>query len=127
MPSATRNLVIVGGGFAGVYTARHLHRRLPDGWRIILFSQENHFIFTPLLGDVVGSSINPVHVVCPIRLMARHAECRTAAIDKIDLAKRRVEYTTPAGQKATQEFDQLVLAPGSVVNLDIMPGMAAHG
>lgn len=124
---ASKNLVIIGGGFAGVYTANYLHRRLPTGWRIILFSQENHFIFTPLLGDVVGSSINPMHVVCPIRQMARHADCRTAAITGIDLQARSVEYVTPTGQRAVQEYEHLVLACGSVVNLDIMPGMAAHG
>lgn len=122
-----KNLVIIGGGFAGVYAANHLHRRLPSGWRVILFSQENHFIFTPLLGDVVGSSINPMHVVFPIRQMARHAQCRTAAITRIDAVARSVEYVTAAGEKIIQAYDQLVLACGSVVNLDIMPGMAAHG
>lgn len=127
MAGSGKNLVIIGGGYAGIYTANHLHRRLPSGWRVILFSQENHFTFTPLLGDVVGSSINPMHVVCPIRQMARHAECRTAAITRIDLAERQVEYVTPGGHKTSQDYDQLVLACGSVVNLDIMPGMAAHG
>jgi len=122
-----KNLVIIGGGFAGVYTANYLHRRLPPGWRIVLFSQENHFIFTPLLGDVVGSSINPMHVVFPIRQMARHADCRTAAITGIDLKKRTVHYVTPTGQAAELDYEHLVLACGSVVNLDIMPGMAAHG
>ena len=69
MSTTTKSLVIVGGGFAGVYTARYLRRQLPKEWQIILFSQENHFIFTPLLGDVVGSSINPMHVVWPVRQM----------------------------------------------------------
>src|SRR4051812_33439716 len=59
MRSDSKTIIIVGGGFAGIYAARHLRRHLPTGWRIILFSRENHFIFTPLLGDVVGSSINP--------------------------------------------------------------------
>src|SRR5438309_12068447 len=121
------SVVIIGGGFAGVYAARHLQRRLPAGWEILLFSQENHFIFTPLLGDVVGSSINPMHVVWPIRQMAERATCRTAALTRIDLAGRAVEYLTPKGERAVQPFDQLVLACGSAVNLDIIPGMAAHG
>src|ERR1700758_3671234 len=90
-----KHLVIVGGGFAGVYTARHLQKRLPPDWAITLFSQENHFIFTPLLGDVVGSSINPVHVVWPIRQMARDVTCRTAAVTQIDLDRKVVEYFTP--------------------------------
>ena len=81
------SVVIIGGGFAGVYAARHLQRRLPAGWEIVLFSQENHFIFTPLLGDVVGSSINPMHVVFPVRQMVRRTTCRTAALTGIDLGR----------------------------------------
>jgi NADH dehydrogenase len=127
MPDRKKSLVIVGGGFAGVYTARYLQRRLPADWEIILFSKENHFIFTPLLGDVVGSSINPLHVVWPVRQMARQVSCRTAEIAGLDLAGREVSYRTANGQPARQAFDQLVLACGSVVNLDIIPGMAAHG
>ncbi len=127
MSAASRSIVIVGGGFAGVYAARYLARRLPAGWRITLFSQENHFIFTPLLGDVVGSSINPMHVVWPIRQMVRRATCRTAPVTAIDLAARRVRYQTADGRPAEEPYDHLVLACGSVVNLDIIPGMAAHG
>src|SRR5262245_35949954 len=115
MSTAPRSIVIVGGGFAGVYAARHLERRLPAGWRLTLFSQENHFIFTPLLGDVVGSSINPMHVVWPIRQMVRRAACRTATLTGIDLAARRVQYKTAAGQPAEQDYDHLVLACGSAV------------
>src|SRR5438270_6775125 len=97
MNTTAKRLVIVGGGFAGVYTARYLQKRMPPDWHIILFSQENHFIFTPLLGDVVGSSINPMHVVCPIRQMAQRVTCRTAALVRIDLAIGTVEYLTPKG------------------------------
>src|SRR5437660_2911871 len=118
MPTTPKSLVIVGGGFAGVYTARYLERRLPRDWHLTLFSQENHFIFTPLLGDVVGSSINPMHVVWPIRQMARRVTCRTAAVTGIDLAGQKVHYVTPKGDQAEQAFDQLVLACGSKVNLD---------
>src|SRR4051812_33878672 len=90
-------IVIVGGGFAGVYAARQIERRLPADRLIVLFSQENHLVFTPLLGDVVGSSINPMHVVWPIRQMVRRVHCRTASVTGIDLAAREVQYLTPAG------------------------------
>ncbi|MCC6420525.1 MAG: FAD-dependent oxidoreductase [Gemmataceae bacterium] len=126
MSTTARSIVIVGGGFGGVYTARHLERRLPPGWRLTLFSQENHFIFTPLLGDVVGSSINPMHVVWPIRQMVRRATCRTATLTGLDLAARQVAYQTADGRPAVQGYDHLVLACGSAVNLDIIPGLAAH-
>src|ERR1700686_4293442 len=127
MNGAAKHLVIVGGGFAGDYTARNLQKRLPPGWNIILFSQENHFVFTPLLGDVVGSSINPMHVVWPVRQMVPGVDCRTAALTAIDLAGRCVTYTTAAGRAEQQSYEHLVLACGSIVNLDIIPGMAAHG
>src|SRR5438445_271849 len=110
MDSSRRAVVIVGGGFAGVYAAHHLERRLPADRQIILFSQENHLIFTPLLGNVVGSSINPMHVVWPIRQMVRRSHCRTAAVTEIDLAAREVVYQTPAGRPASQPFEHLVLA-----------------
>ncbi len=127
MATASKHIVILGGGFAGVYTAKYLQRRTPPGWDVTLFSQENHFIFTPLLGDVVGSSINPMHVVWPVRQMVPRVRCKTAALTGIDLANRSVSYTTAAGTPELQTFDHLVLACGSVVNLDIIPGMAAHG
>lgn len=127
MDSSRPAIVIVGGGFAGVYAARYLERRLPKDWAIVLFSQENHLVFTPLLGNVVGSSINPMHVVWPIRQMVRRVVCRTAVITSIDLAAREVRYRTPANQPASQPFEHLVLACGSIVNLNIVPGMSAHG
>src|SRR3954454_16884466 len=119
MTTPTKTIVIAGGGFAGVYAARSLRRRLGPDWDIVLFSQENHFIFTPLLGDVVGSSINPMHVVWPIRQMAQGVICRTAALTRVHWTEQAVEYLTPKGERARQHFDQLILACGSVVNLDI--------
>ena len=127
MNSDKKTIVIAGGGFAGLNTASYLQHRLPEGWEIVLFSKENHIVFTPLLGDVVGSSINPMHVVGPIRQMVRDVTCRTAKVTAIDLHRREVHYKTALGHEAIQRYDHLVLACGSVVNLDIIPGMASHG
>src|SRR5262245_62083981 len=60
-----KTIVLLGGGFAGVYAAGALERLLPRDWDLVLFSQENHFTFTPLLAEVVGASISPLHVVRP--------------------------------------------------------------
>src|SRR5437879_4777154 len=68
-----------------------------------------------------------MHVVWPIRQMAPGVACRTAAVTGIDLAGQRVLYQTAANRSADQHYDHLVLACGAVVNLDIIPGMAAHG
>jgi NADH dehydrogenase len=121
-----KTIVILGGGFAGVYVASFLERLLPGEWQLILFSQENHFTFTPLLAEVVGASISPLHVVRPIRQMLRRTECRTANVTRLKLETSEVEYQLPGGRVAMQAYDHLVLACGMVVNTNILPGAAAH-
>lgn len=127
MSDAADPIVILGGGFAGVNAAKHLQRCLPQGRDVILFSQENHLVFTPLLGNVVGSSINPMHVVWPVRQMVRRVNCRTAAVTEIDLDAGEVQYRTAGNHLAKQPFAHLVFACGNVTKLDIIPGMSAHG
>src|SRR5580698_1908702 len=94
----SKAIVIVGGGFAGAYLARDLERGLPPGWEIILISQENFLTFTPMLAEVVGSSINPLHVVRPVRQFLKHPRCRTAVVTRLDLAGRRIEYQLEDGR-----------------------------
>jgi NADH dehydrogenase len=67
--SEDRNIVIVGGGFAGTTAATALERRLPAGHRVILISEESYTTFNPMLAEVVGASVFPEHVVAPIRQM----------------------------------------------------------
>ena len=57
-------MIIVGGGFGGVTLAQHLERKLTSEAEIVLISSENHFVFTPMLAEVVGRSISPVAYVC---------------------------------------------------------------
>ena len=98
----------------------------PSDVPIVLFGQENHVVFTPLLGNVVGSSINPMHVVWPVRQMLKRVNCRTAAVTDIDLENHEVHYLTAARLPASQKYQHLILACGNVVKLDIVPGMSAH-
>src|SRR5262245_11202518 len=110
----SRNIVIVGGGFAGAYLARGLERGLSTDWQLILFSEENYLTFTPLLAEVVGSSIGPQHVVRPVRQFLRRTLCRTAQVTGLRLDAREVEYRLPDGRTATQSYEYLVLACGMV-------------
>lgn len=120
-------IVIVGGGFAGSDLARRLRGRLPTGWDVHVYSAENHVVFTPLLPEVVGASIDPLHVVWPIRTMVPGVTCRTALVRGFDFANRRIEYVGPLGEVLEDHYDHLVLCCGLDVNLDIVPGMAQHG
>jgi NADH dehydrogenase len=120
-------IAIVGGGFAGIEVARRLRKRLPASSELVLYSEENHFVFTPLLTEVVGASINPLHVVWPIREMVPGASCRTVPVVALDVETRELVYEGRQGQLGRDRYDHLILAPGLAAHLDILPGMATHG
>ncbi len=120
-------VVIVGGGFAGVEAAQQLRKLLPDSWEIVLYSRENHLCFTPLLPEVVGSSLNPQHVVWSIREMAQGVLCRTAPVTEFDFARNEVVHVDHVGNENRESYDHLVIAAGLPVRLEIIPGMAEYG
>ena len=121
-----KTVVIVGGGFAGVECARRLERLLSPDWQIVLFNAQNHTTFTPLLAEVVGSSISPLHVVWTIRQTLWRTVCHTARITRLDFERHEVEFELLGGRVARQTYDHLILACGMVVNMGVLPGAAAH-
>ncbi len=126
MAEESRRIIIIGGGFAGASLARELGHRLPQGWEVLLFSHENHFVFTPLLAEVVGAAIDPLHVVWAIREMAPKAACRSVPVRALDLERREVVYASSNGKELREHWDHLVVACGMAVKLDLVPGMAQH-
>ncbi len=119
-------VVIVGGGFAGLTLAEQLSRRVAPNVEVVVISSENHMVFTPMLAEVAGRSLSGLDLVVPGRQIAPSATWFTATATSVDLKKNEVEYTRSDGQKATLSYAQLVLACGSDVNLDVIPGMAAY-
>jgi NADH dehydrogenase len=83
-------------------------------------------VFTPMLAEVAGRSLSGFDVVIPGRQIAPGATWITATVSSVDLKKNEVEHTRPDGRRATVSYAHLVLACGSDVNLDVVPGMAAH-
>src|SRR5580765_6805581 len=87
-----KRILILGGGFAGAYTALHLEKRLagmPDV-EIELVSKENFVLFTPMLHEVAGSDVAVADIVQPLRKMLRHTRVGIAEIQAIDLVKKQV-------------------------------------
>lgn len=121
----TRNIVIVGGGFAGTTLARALERRLPAPWRVVLVSEESYTTFNPMLAEVVGASVFPEHVVAPIRQMLRASRFVMARVMDVDFARRTLCAATLAGPQ-TIAWEHLVFAFGTRANLDLVPGLAEH-
>jgi NADH dehydrogenase len=122
------SIVIVGGGFAGATVARRLMGRLPDGWEVVLISEESYTTFSPLLAEVVGASVFPEHVVAPLRQVIatdRGGRFVMAKVAGIDIAHREICCDTLAGERVFA-FDHLVLAFGNRARPDLVPGMADH-
>jgi NADH:ubiquinone reductase (H+-translocating) len=122
-----KRIIVIGGGFGGVKCCQTLSRELDrNGAEIVLFDRQNHLVFSPLLAEVVGSSINPLDVVVPLRQLLPRVFCRTEEIRNIDFAKNEVEYHGEDNQAVRMHYDHLVIACGSVTNLNVVPGMADH-
>ena len=123
-------IVIIGGGFAGAYCARALRSRLQESTskNVALLADQNAMLFHPMLAEVSGSSISPLHVVNPLRLFCRGSSIFMGAVNGVDLEQKTVSFLpTPFTPPAMLTFEHLVLAIGSVVDVSRVPGMPEHG
>ncbi|MBI2514053.1 MAG: FAD-dependent oxidoreductase [Opitutae bacterium] len=124
---ARTRIVIIGGGFGGVKCAQTLRKHLRDAdAEIVLFNRENHLVFSPLLADAVGSSLNLQDVIVPLRQLLPRVICRTEEVLHVDLAANEVEFVAHDGSPARYGYDHVVIAAGAVANLNVVPGMADH-
>src|ERR1700747_707853 len=118
-PQQRKRIVILGGGFAGMKTAECLEQELHtnSSAMITLVSETNALLFTPMLAEVAGSTLEPSHISTPLRSSLRRTEFIRGRVNAIDLANRKVVLASdsPTGQLVVP-YDQLVLALGSVSN-----------
>jgi NADH:ubiquinone reductase (H+-translocating) len=113
--------LILGGGFAGSYVGRLLGKH---GATIV--SRENFMLYTPILPEAAAGTLEPRHVVVPLRMMCRHAELVLGRARSLDAAARVVELESEVGP-AEIHYERLVLALGSVARTLPIPGLAEHG
>jgi NADH dehydrogenase len=118
--SARAGRLILGGGFAGAYVARLVGRA---GATIV--STENFMLYTPILPEAASGTLEPRHVVVPIRVMCPHAELLLGRVTGLDEDARIVSLETEAGA-ATVAYEQLVVALGAVTRTLPVPGLAEH-
>ncbi|HME58724.1 MAG TPA: NAD(P)/FAD-dependent oxidoreductase, partial [Terracidiphilus sp.] len=119
VPQQRKRIVILGGGFAGMKTAECLEQELHTNSTamITLISETNALLFTPMLAEVAGSTLEPSHISTPLRSSLRRTEFIRGRVDAIDLESRKVVLASdsPTGQLVVP-YDHLVLALGSVSN-----------
>ncbi|MFJ8591978.1 NAD(P)/FAD-dependent oxidoreductase [Streptomyces sp. NPDC093598] len=130
-------ILVVGGGYVGMYTALRLQRRLKRELdrgevEITVVTPDPYMTYQPFLPEAAAGAISPRHVVVPLRRVLGRCRVLIGEATAVDHAKRAVTVTTLAteeegtgGQRLP--YDQLVLAPGSVSRTLPVPGLADHG
>src|SRR4029434_931442 len=110
-----RRIVILGGGFGGLYAALHFEKTIAvdPTVEVTLVSRENFVLFTPMLHEVAAGDMDLSDIVCPLRPMLKHARFLQADVDEIDLEARRVTvaYGIHRERKALA-YDHLIIALG---------------
>ncbi|HXG64630.1 MAG TPA: NAD(P)/FAD-dependent oxidoreductase, partial [Blastocatellia bacterium] len=124
-----KRIVILGGGFGGVYTAKYLEKALGrrDDFEIVLVNRENYFVFQPMLPEVISGTIGLLDTVSPIRRLLPRTDLHVREIESIDL-KNRVITTSPgfAPHPHMIHYDHLVLALGNVTDFRGLRGLPEH-
>ena len=126
-----KRILILGGGFGGVYVAVHLGKLLSqrelEETEIALVNRENYIVFQPLLPEVISGSVELNHVIAPIRRMAPRASLYTRDIESIDPVARTVTLSPGARPTPlTLSYDHLVIAMGTRLDYSKIPGMREH-
>ena len=121
-PKEVKRILILGGGFAGMKTAESLEHEFQHDRSvgITLVSETNSLLFTPMLAEVAGSSLEPSHISTPLRSSLPRTNFIRATVETIDLEKRIVKLAADPSRKdqGPREipYDQLVLALGATSN-----------
>ena len=121
-----KRVLILGGGFGGLYTALELEKRLARGLgvEVTLVNRENFFLFTPMLHEVAASDPDFTHIVNPVRKLLRRTKFLQGTAAAVDLGARRVTVSHGAEHRHELEYDYLVIALGAVANFYSLPGLA---
>ena len=115
----SKHIVILGGGFGGTSTAESLEHLFgaDESVEFTLVSETNALLFTPMLAEVAGSSLEPTHISSPLRTSLHRTRVIRGKASRIDLENRRLTILLGDGLATqTLTYDHLVLALGSISN-----------
>jgi NADH dehydrogenase len=121
------SVVIAGGGFGGAAAARELERVMPkQSARLVLVNETNFALYTPFLPEAAAGTLEPRHVVTPLRDILKRTYLRLGAIVGHDPEAKTVTLRAKYGETEQLPYDQLLLSVGSVSRVLPVPGLAQH-
>ena len=122
------HILIVGGGYVGMYTALRLQKKLRrNEARITIVDPQNYMTYQPFLPETAAGSLEPRHVVVPLRKVLKQCRVLTGLVTGIDHASRTATVLPLEGAAYPVRYDVIVVAPGSVVRTLPIPGLAEQG
>lgn len=123
-----KRIVVLGAGFGGATCARELVRRLPTGSEVVVLDRHNYTLFYPLLVEAGVGTLEPRHVIVPIRAQVPKADFRMAETLGVDFEHKRIRYRVVGGDEGSLRYDHLVFGLGSITKVPTtIPGLKEHG
>ncbi|MGH3759204.1 NAD(P)/FAD-dependent oxidoreductase [Actinophytocola sp.] len=126
--TAPTRILILGGGYVGLYTALGLQRKLRGGEAsVTVVDPQPHMTYQSFLPEAAAGAIEPRHVVVPLRRVLKRCHVLTVRVTKISHGEKKVTVEAPDGHQEDIAYDVLVVALGSVARVMPIPGLAEQG
>src|ERR1700712_6065388 len=118
------HILIVGGGYVGLYTAFRLQRKLKPGEATITIVEPNSYMtYQPFLPEAAAGNLEPRHVVVPLRRVLTKCQVLSGSITGLNHAERKATFQPLEGDPWQLSYDILVMAPGSIARTLPIPGL----
>jgi NADH dehydrogenase len=130
-PARTR-ILVAGGGYVGMYTALRLQKRLRRELRgkrveVVVVDPRSYMTYQPFLPEAAAGSLEPRHVVVPLRRVLKHCEVLTGRVEAVDHSRRVARIRPMRGDPYELSYEVVVLAAGSIARTLPIPGLAEMG
>jgi NADH dehydrogenase len=126
--SGPTRILVVGGGYVGMYTALRLQKKLRGKEaQITVVDPQPHMTYQPFLPEAAAGSIEPRHVVVPLRRVLKKCTVLTGRVDKVEHATKRAWVSNSDGSTNVLSYDIIVMSPGSIARTLPIPGLPEQG